>query len=78
MEIFVFLTVFHYGADLTDEMLKVNGLFIDQEVWAEVWGCPSALPWQDQGSGACQGPVEAPRPDQVTQAWVALAQWVDP
>lgn len=42
---------------LTDETVNVNGLYVVQEVWEEVWECHSALPWQGQGSGGCRGPA---------------------
>lgn len=51
---------------------------IQQEVWAEEWECPSALRFQDKGTGECQGLVAALWPDQDTLAWVDLVQWEDP
>lgn len=51
---------------------------IQQELWAEEWECPSALPCQAQGIGGCPDPVVALWPGQDTLAWVVLVQWQDP
>lgn len=52
---------------LPEAWVYVHHEAIQQEVWAEEWECPSALPWQGQGTGGCQGPA-ALWPDQATQA----------
>lgn len=51
---------------------------IQQEGWAEEWGCIRARPCRGQETGGCRGRAAALWLDQDTPAWVVLVQWEDP